>query len=58
MTRNLDHKLNFWLDRDLFQHVQDKAKREAVNVSALLRAMLRDWLAGRYTVQNEPEADQ
>ena len=58
MTRKLDMKLNFWLDRDLFHRVQDKTKREAVNISALLRAMLVDWLAGQYNVHSESEADR
>lgn len=48
-NRIMDVKVNFWLDAELRAAVMDKAKRESINLSALLRAMLREWLDGVYS---------
>ena len=50
--RRMGSKLNFWLSPDLYERVMDKARREAVNVSALLRSMLTDWVEGRYAIHS------
>jgi len=54
-NRIMDVKVNFWLDADLRDAVMDKAQRESVNLSALLRAMLREWLAGTYRPKERPD---
>jgi hypothetical protein len=41
--------MTFWMARDLWDQVREKAERDDVNLSALLRGFLRDWLKGCWT---------
>jgi hypothetical protein len=58
MDRNLNKLVNFWMDKDMYRHVREKALRESVNLSSLLRTMLQDWLEGRYRPGDEQASVQ
>ena len=47
----MERKLNFRLSERLYQRAVERARREHVNLSALLREMLIAWVEGKYVVQ-------
>jgi hypothetical protein len=54
----MGEQFSFWMPLDLAHQVRAKALREAVNLSALLRGFLRDWIAGTWTPLETQEEDE
>ena len=46
MDRNKNQQVNFWMDKETYKLVRQKANRESVNLSSLIRTFLEEWLKG------------
>ena len=57
-SERMDSKLNFWLPDALHEMVKAKARQESVNVSALIRTWLWEWVEGkRAGIQDRTETE-
>lgn len=50
-----DRLITFRVAPDFYSRIRRKAERESINVSALLRVALQDWLVGRYVFRAQTQ---